>query len=88
MAIQIRNWLIYAGQWRWEISRHEEPGYSKTVKLRFLSQAEEEAIKEFTPRQRVEILLEALKSRKPNKRMNAEYLAAPVSEVELAEETN
>lgn len=68
--------------------RHEEPGYSKVVKLRFLNEAEEETIKEFTPRQRVEILLAALSSRKPNKRMNAEYLAAPVSEVELAEKTN
>ena len=47
--------------------RHEEPGYSKGVKMRFLSKAEEEAIKQLSPRGRVEILLAALASRKPNK---------------------
>lgn len=47
--------------------RHKEPGYDKSVKMRFLTGEEEEAIiKEFTPRQRVEILLAAL-ARKPNK---------------------
>ena len=56
--------------------RHEEPGYSKTVKLRFLDEEEELAIKQFTPRQRVEILLAALSSRKPNKSLNAELPTA------------
>ena len=41
--------------------RHREPGYQKLVKMRFLNEGEEEALKELTtPRQRVEILLEAL----------------------------
>lgn len=42
--------------------RHEEPGYSKAIKLRFLSEDEEALIKQLTPRQRVEILLAWLKS--------------------------
>jgi len=54
--------------------RHKEPGYDKPVKMRFLSQEEEEALKEFTPRQRVEILLSALPSRKPNKSLVVELL--------------
>jgi len=34
-----------------------KPGYEKLVKMRFLNTTEEEALKKFTPRQRVEILL-------------------------------
>jgi len=51
--------------------RHREPGYDKPVKMRFLSQDEEVALKEFTPRQRVEILLAALPGGKPNKSLVA-----------------
>ena len=42
--------------------RHKEPGYQKLMKVRFLSESEEKALRgaKFSPRRRVEILLMAI----------------------------
>ena len=45
----------------------QEAGYAKNLKMRFLKVAEEVLLAEITPRQRVEIILVALKNREEQK---------------------
>jgi len=74
--VEIERTMCWGGPGRGQ-GRHKEPGYQKPVKMRFLNEAEEEAIKEFTPRQRVEILLAAASARKPNNALATELLPSP-----------